>query len=59
VAQAIASHLTLIKIDTGAIRDAVAGDVISFKGIPYAAPPVGTLRRRMLQPPKPWAGELA
>jgi len=44
--------------ERGAIRDAVAGDVISFKSIPYAAPPVGTCAG-MPQPPKPWAGDLA
>jgi para-nitrobenzyl esterase len=44
------------KIDTGEIEGVVSGDVLSFKGIPYAAPPVGDLRWRAPQPIKPWKG---
>ena len=34
----------------------IAGDVVSFKAVPYAAPPLGALRWREPQPVKPWAG---
>jgi para-nitrobenzyl esterase len=45
-----------VKVVQGALHGAVAGDVASFKGIPFAAPPVGDLRWRPPQPAKPWAG---
>ena len=33
-----------------------AGDVLAFRGIPYAAPPLGDLRWRPPQPPASWDG---
>ncbi|MDB6102653.1 MAG: fumD, partial [Gammaproteobacteria bacterium] len=30
--------------------------ILTFKGIPYAAPPIGPLRWRAPQPPLPWSG---
>src|SRR5579872_4746757 len=45
-----------VKIDTGTLKGGVADGVTSFKGIPYAATPVGDLRWRPPQPAAKWSG---
>ena len=45
-----------VKIDTGMLRGVIQAGVVSFKGIPFAAPPVGDLRWRPPQPPAKWSG---
>ena len=47
-----------VRIATGLITGAATADrsVVAFKGIPYAAPPVGDLRWREPQPPAAWEG---
>ena len=45
-----------VKISSGEIHGSVVGEVANFKGIPFAAPPVGDLRWRPPQPVKPWSG---
>ena len=47
---------TVVTLETGRISGAIANEVLSFKGIPYAAPPVGELRWRSPQPVPPWSG---
>jgi para-nitrobenzyl esterase len=43
-----------VTVDTGALSGAAKDGVVSFKGIPYAAPPVRDLRWRPPQPVAAW-----
>lgn len=47
---------TLVTTDLGALRGATDGDVRSWLGVPYAAPPEGDLRWEPPQPADPWEG---
>lgn len=48
-----------IRTESGFISGAESDGVRSFKGIPYAAPPVGDLRWKPAQPAAPWDGTRA
>lgn len=54
------SSLTLTSTKNGKVQGVPNADktVTSFKGIPFAAPPVGDLRWKEPQPVKPWSGTL-
>ena len=40
----------------GAVRGVVEGDMLAFKGIPYARPPVGPLRWKPTEAAEGWSG---
>jgi len=53
-----AAQPTLVTIDSGKLKGAEKDGVLAFKGIPFAAPPLGELRWRAPQPVTPWTGVL-
>ena len=48
-----------VATEAGAVQGQSDAGVMSFKGLPYAAPPVGELRWRAPQPLVPWQGTRA
>ena len=53
---AAAPSPTAVRVETGQLRGAAVDGVLAFKGVPFAAPPVGDLRWRPPQKPARWAG---
>ena len=58
VGPGLATLPATVRIDAGLVSGVAGGtaDMRVFKGIPFAAPPVGPLRWRPPQPVKSWAG---
>ncbi len=50
------AQIDVVTVTSGQIKGVKAGGVISFKGVPFAAPPIGDLRWQAPQPVKPWPG---
>jgi len=47
---------TVVETRYGKVEGAEERSVLSWKGVPYARPALGTLRFRPPQPPEPWSG---
>ncbi|MCT8001551.1 carboxylesterase family protein [Sphingomonas sanguinis] len=56
LAAQVPASAPVISTDRGAVRGGVADGVASWKGIPFAAAPVGPLRWRAPQPAAAWQG---
>ncbi|MGA2738454.1 MAG: carboxylesterase family protein [Bryobacteraceae bacterium] len=53
---AVPETAKVVKVDTGRVKGAVSNGVAAFKGVPFAAPPVGALRWKAPQPAPRWKG---
>ena len=47
---------SVVTIEAGQVKGSAKDGVLAFKGIPFAAPPLGQLRWRAPQPVTPWTG---
>ncbi len=55
-AQLAVSQIPTVKVTGGEVEGVVADGLSVFKGIPFAAPPVGELRWKAPAPVAPWTG---
>jgi len=56
VASSAPAELATVHFANGRAAGLVVDGVTSFRGLPYATPPVGDLRWRAPQPIRPWRG---
>lgn len=52
----VAAQIETASVTGGQVRGVVSEGIAAFRGIPFAAPPVGALRWKAPQPVKPWTG---
>ena len=55
----VTAQIDTARVSSGTLQGVVDDGIASFKGIPFAAPPVGDLRWRAPQPVEPWEGTRA
>ncbi len=55
----LANAQNVVKTDKGYVSGINEGGITVFKGVPYAAPPIGKLRFKATQPHAPWTDTLA
>lgn len=56
LSQAAEAQIETARVTGGEIRGVVSDGLSIFKGIPFAAPPVGDLRWKAPEPVRPWQG---
>jgi len=56
VTTTVSAQLPTVKVEEGILRGTYEQGLSIYKGIPFAAPPVGELRWRPPQPPAKWTG---
>jgi para-nitrobenzyl esterase len=54
--RAQAASGSIVETRSGRLEGEDQGDVLVFRGVPFAKPPVGPLRFRPPEPPDPWTG---
>lgn len=52
----VSAQIQTVQVTGGTVEGVVKDGIASFKGIPFAAPPVGNLRWKAPQPVIPWKG---
>lgn len=52
----LSAQIQIVKVTGGIVEGVVNDGITSFKGIPFAAPPIGKLRWKSPQPVIPWEG---
>jgi para-nitrobenzyl esterase len=53
---AFARQLAPVRVEQGLLQGTLVDGVMVYRGVPYAAPPVGDLRWRAPRPPASWKG---